>query len=76
MNYKTMAHQATLQSDATFASIYDQTTGFRVSPGRVNVKETAPKATENLTSEGHWFEVVANQATAGMKPKRVSALIQ
>lgn len=41
-----------------------------------NVKETAPKATENLTSEGHWFEVVANQATAGMKPKRVSALIQ
>ena len=42
----------------------------------LNVKETAPKATENLTSEGHWFEVVANQATAGMKPKRVSALIQ
>lgn len=43
---------------------------------RFNVKETAPKATENLTSEGHWFEGMANQATAGMKPKRVSALIQ
>jgi hypothetical protein len=40
------------------------------------VKETALKATEFLTSEGHRFESMANQATAGMKPKRVSALIQ
>jgi hypothetical protein len=41
-----------------------------------NVKETVLKATEFLTSEGHRFEAMANQATAGMKPKRVSALIQ
>ena len=45
--------------------------------GRVNnVKEADRKATKYLTSEGHWFEAKANQATAGMKPKRVSALIQ
>jgi hypothetical protein len=42
----------------------------------VNVKETPPKATEYLTSEGHRFEAMADQATAGMKPKRVNALIQ
>ena len=50
--------------------------GVRRNDENFNVKETAPKATENLTSEGHWFEGMANQATAGMKPKRVSALIQ
>ena len=42
----------------------------------VNVKETALKPAESLTSEGHRYEAMANQATAGMKPKRVSALIQ
>jgi hypothetical protein len=41
-----------------------------------NVKETTSKAAEYLTTEGHWLEVKVNQAAAGMKPKRVRALIQ
>ena len=43
---------------------------------RVNVKETASKAAESLTTEGHRFEAMANQAAAGIKPNRVRALIQ
>ena len=42
----------------------------------LNVKETALKAAESLTTEGHRFEAMANQAAAGIKPKRVRALIQ
>ena len=42
----------------------------------LNVKETALRATEYLAREGHRFEAMSNQATAGMKPKRVRALIQ
>ena len=50
-----------------------------LSPRRIaffNVKETASKAAESLTTEGHRFEAMANQAAAGMKPNRVRALIQ
>jgi hypothetical protein len=41
-----------------------------------NVKETTSRAAEYLPTEGHGLEVMVNQAAAGMKPKRVSALIQ
>jgi hypothetical protein len=35
----------------------------------INVKEPTLKASNGLTSEGHRFEAMANQATAGMRPK-------
>jgi hypothetical protein len=37
----------------------------------LNVKETTPKTARSLTPEGHRFGAMVNQATAGMKPKRV-----
>jgi hypothetical protein len=43
---------------------------------RWQVKEPTLKASNGLTTEGHGCEAMANQATAGMKPKRVRALIQ
>ena len=42
----------------------------------LNVKEPIRRTSDDLTAEGHRAEKMVNQATAGMKPKRVSALIQ
>jgi hypothetical protein len=42
----------------------------------INVKETTLKTSESQTSEGRRFFMQANQATMGMNPNFVSALIQ
>jgi len=42
----------------------------------LNVKEPTLKTRADLTPDGHWRVKRVNQAAAGMKPKRVRALIQ
>ena len=40
------------------------------------MKESTRRTSEFLTAEGHRDEKLANQATVGINPNRVSALIQ
>ena len=42
----------------------------------INVKELIPRTNADLTADGHRLEKRVNQPGAGIKPKRVSALIQ